>query len=1214
MNPTNLTRRCLSVFVLVSTLLCLPILLGTSFAASAQTTAGRLVVTVKDPTDAVVAGATVTATNEGTTQSITVTTNEKGVAIFPQLLVGNYTVVAEAEGFQKTQTEGLKIDVGQEYGAVLVLQPGVAENIITVTAGEALVQTTNAELASTVNQKQVQELPLDGRNPLALIQLQAGVNQSGNTTTVINGFRTSTSTLTQDGINIQDNFIRANGLDFTPNRTSVAQTQEFTVITQNPDASIAGSSSVRGVSPSGTNELHGSAFEFHRNDAVGANTFFNNASKVERPKLIRNQFGFTLSGPVVIPKVVNGKDKLFFFGFYEGFRERAGNPSLITTLLPNARQGVFTYRDNQGQTRTINVLGLRDLSADPFMQNIISRLPGANTIEGGDGFNTAGFRLNQSDFRNRNVGGGRIDYSINASHRLEGVYNYTNEKDARTDIDSINQIPKASTDSNVNFAVGAWNWQVNNNLNNEVRIGGNRSSVNFNTSEDPFDFFTVSNLFTDPIVQFQPQGRTTTILSFIDNAAFTKGDHFIRFGGQFDRTRVRSFNFGGVTPVFGLGFSANSDIDALTSRDFPGGIDAFQLSIANGLLADVAGVLANSARTFNVTSQNSGFVPGAGEVRNFQTRAYSSYITDSWRIHPRLTVNAGLRYDYYTPLREENNLALLPVTNGRGGRETVLDPNGTYDFVDGFYNSPDRNNFAPSVSVAWDIPGLGRQTVLRGGYSLTYVNDEIIRAADNAASGNDGLQAGVSNTAISGLVSRDALGLIGSSLATPEFKVPRSYLDNFNLDPTSAAFLVDPELVTPYYHQWNVSLERELSSNMSLAIRYVGNRANNLVRGVDFNQLDVVSNGFAQDVLRARSNGFLALAQNGRFDPRFNPNIAGSQQLLVFPKLTAGGLLTNTGTIQPLIQRGEAGTLAQVYFVNGLNGAVQFTPNPNIFVADVLLNSGFSNYHSLQIEFRRRFSQGLQVQANYAWGKSLTDVGSSPNGGNDNQTRFSPLLDNAQPQLERSRADFDIPHTFKTNFLYELPFGPGKKFNPGNRIARKFVEGFQLSSIITWQSGNNLSFLSGRGTLNRGGRSTTTNTADTSLTNDQLKDLLGVFQNERGIFFINPSVIGRDGRAVAADGASPFSGQVFFNPNAGSVGSLERLAFNGPQQFFWDFSVIKRTTITESTNIEFRAEFFNVLNRAQFFIGNQNINSTNFGRITSTFDPRVIQFALKLNF
>ncbi|HND20250.1 MAG TPA: carboxypeptidase-like regulatory domain-containing protein, partial [Acidobacteriota bacterium] len=306
MNPTNLTRRCLSVFVLVSTLLCLPILLGTSFVASAQTTAGRLVVTVKDPTDAVVAGATVTATNEGTAQSITVTTNEKGVAIFPQLLVATYTVVAEAEGFQKTQTEGLKIDVGQEYGAVLVLQPGVAENIITVTAGEALVQTTNAELASTVNQKQVQELPLDGRNPLALIQLQAGVNQSGNTTTVINGFRTSTSTLTQDGINIQDNFIRANGLDFTPNRTSVAQTQEFTVITQNPDASIAGSSSVRGVSPSGTNELHGSAFEFHRNDAVGANTFFNNASKVERPKLIRNQFGFTLSGPVVIPKVVNG--------------------------------------------------------------------------------------------------------------------------------------------------------------------------------------------------------------------------------------------------------------------------------------------------------------------------------------------------------------------------------------------------------------------------------------------------------------------------------------------------------------------------------------------------------------------------------------------------------------------------------------------------------------------------------------------------------------------------------------------------------------------------------------------------------------------------------------------------------------------------------------------------------------------------------------------
>ncbi|QUW02338.1 carboxypeptidase regulatory-like domain-containing protein [Chloracidobacterium validum] len=350
-------------------------LLVMSLGTFGQTTNGRFVVTVKDPSGAVVAGANVSVTNEGTKQTITGTTTESGVFTTSPLPVGSYSITIEADGFTKSIIENLNLNVGQEYGVAAVLQVGGASDVVTISGGEALLQTTNAEVRNTVNARQTQELPLITRSPLALVQLQAGVNgRLANTNTVINGQRSSTTVVTQDGINIQDNFIRANAIDFSPNNPTVAGVGEATIITSNATADVAGSSAVRFVTPAGTDEFHGEVFWFHRNKVLNANAFFNNAAGIARPNFIRNQFGFTLGGPVGIPGGPRVKN-LFFFATFEGIRQRSQAGLTTTVLTPNARQGIFTYIDNAGVRRTIDLLALRGISIDPTIASFIARVP-----------------------------------------------------------------------------------------------------------------------------------------------------------------------------------------------------------------------------------------------------------------------------------------------------------------------------------------------------------------------------------------------------------------------------------------------------------------------------------------------------------------------------------------------------------------------------------------------------------------------------------------------------------------------------------------------------------------------------------------------------------------------------------------------------------------------------------------------------------------------
>jgi hypothetical protein len=1236
--------------------LCAAAFSGQAFA---QNTLGRITGSVRDQAGAVIPNVTVKVTNEGTKQQIQTTqTSDEGAFIVPQLSPGSYSVKVELAGFKSVSITEVKVDPGQDYSLVVTMEVGQTSEVVTVAAGTDLVNTSNPEISSTVIRRQIVDLPLNGRNPIELIRLQAGVvGLPTRTNTTINGGRPTWTQLTQDGVNIQDNFIRTNSLDFVPNRPTSDTIGEFTITTntQGADAS-GGASQVKLTTPAGTNEFHGTLYEFNRNSALGANTWFNNATvdrltgrTVARPFLNRNQFGGNLGGPIWLRKKFFGplgweesKEKLFFFFSYEGFRQRTqATQNNVIPAFNDLLSGNFRYvrpGDATNAVQMVNVLagntatGRPALTLDPAVQRLLlGRFPSASLVNNFDVgnssaarlLNTAGFRFLQSDANNRNQYVMRFDVQATDNHRFEFIHQRFKETDDRTDLDAINKRPKVFTESDTKLLVGAWRWIATPRLNNEFRFGANLAPVAFNSNETFLGVLYPSVLaLTNREAQFQPQGRDTRTFNLTDNASYITGNHSIQFGGSMQRVRVRPYNFAGRFPSVTFGFSPSAPAALqLTQADFPGGlVSPADITSANALRTFLGGIISQVSQTFQVQDKTSGYVAGIPNQRNFTLDNWALYAQDNWRIKSNLTLRYGLKWEYFSPLKEDNNLQLLPVLNGKAPKDALLDPNGTVNFVNGGFYKKDLNNFAPTFGIAWD-PFKDGRTSVRAGYTMAFINEETIRVAQNASDGNAGLQSTANLINLFTTVNTGVPAVVPTA-----FKVPRTYLDQLALAPTNVAFGIDPNLKQPYVHQISFSLEREIGKEFAVEARYVATLGRDVWRGQDFNQVNAgINQAFLADFLRARSNGFIALntpastpgcttATCGVFNPAFNSSLPGSQQLSVIPGF--GAALLANANVRSLIQTGQVAGLADLYITNRITGSnAAFLPNPNIYASNLVVNGATTDYHALQLETRRRFKNGVFGQVNYTFSKVLANSSGTA------QARFEPFLDNARPELEKTRADFDVTHVINGSLIYELPVGKGRRFWGGaGSIADRVVGGWQVSSIVHYQSGAPISLLSARGTFNRAGRSGG-NPAVSTLTKDQIKDLFGIQKLADGrVFYVDPKVTDptNNNRAVGVDNVgntAAFSGQVFFHPSAGQLGSLQRLQFDGPSQASWDFGVIKRIRIKESSNAEFRADFFNFLNHPLFFVGDQNIDSPTFGRITGlNFGPRVVQLALKVNF
>lgn len=1240
--------------IILITLLC-------SVYAFSQTTSGRLVGTVSSP-DGVLPNATVKVKDNKTGKELTASTKDDGTFQFPQLDFGSYTVTISVNGFKTYVSNDVKINTGRESVLSATLEIGDIQESVTITGGADIINSTTAELSSTVSPRQVLELPINGRNPLSLLNLQAGVNP---TSSSINGQRSSSANFTRDGINVQDNYIRTGG--FVQDRPTVDDTGEFTVVTQNAGAELGngGSTQVLMVTPRGGKDFNGAAFVFNRNSYFAANSFGNNATNTTRPFLNRNQFGGKLSGPLPIPNFGEGgpmflKDKGFFFVSYERFLLRQTAPLTRRVLLNQFRDGTFTYRALDGTTRTVNVLngtGLTGaipnsaggvLAVDPTIKaRFLDLTPGAGNANFQNGNITQSLIFNQADNDTRNGLTTRFDLDFNDNHSFYFVYKYNdNADDRQSDAGGFLNQPFVVQGGPTDFYLGSYRTIIGSNFVNELR-GAYSSSKPFFRQSDSFPTnYVIGGLplgLSSPEPSFQNQGRDTQQYTVQNNSTYTSGKHTLRFGVEFNAQRIQAQTNFNQIPIYNISTAANPNTPRLDAGLYPGGISATDRNIADALRYLLGGIVGGGTVNANFVNPTLGQVIGAPLLQRFEYNTWGLYASDQWRITPELSINLGLRWDYFTPLKNKDQVYLEPDL---GGAETIdqiksalLNPTGNYVLVGknsgtpGTFFKPDYNNFGPNVSFAYSpregrgVLGFftGKNGVVRGGFRMGYINDEYIRSSDNAAGGNAGLNLAVvarnpNNNSVS-LNSRfnNLPGFVLPPFSNPpiSFATGNANAGNF----FNTIFAVDPNLQMQRNMEYSIGIQREIGFDTVVEIRYVGGRSNNMVRGVDINQFDINKDGFLQDFINARNNCRIQGGGNilNCTDAR-NNGLPGQVDLPVFAKLPFGAFLNNSAVVAPIIN-GNVADLITTYVTNGLDQdggvGINFRPNRNGGPVDLLMNGGRYRYNAMQAEIRRHLTKGISFQANYTFQKILSDIGS------DAQARFDPLLDNANFGLEYSRPDYDRTHTVNINSIYELPFGRNRRFLNGGGIADLFLGGWQFGNIVNISSGSPISIRDLGGTLNRAARSAR-QTATTNLTPDQIRDLIGIYKVGNITYFIDPKVIAADGTATGGNvfgtPNAAFPGQVFFHNQPGQTGNLPRHFINGPIYFNWDASLIKNVRISESVRVQLRVEAFNVLNNVNFFIGENsnifNINSPTFGQIpqANTFAPRIMQFGARFEF
>jgi hypothetical protein len=1235
--------------LLVSVMLGLMLL---NVPAVGQGTRGSLTGLVKDPTGAAILDAAVTAKNNATAEEFRGETDSQGAFVFPSLPVGLYTVAVEAKGFKRAELPEVLIEVSTSARVTIDLEIGNVTEEVTVTGeAQAVVNTVSPVLNNVVNTRQVTDLPLPGRNPLDLARLQAGIAVPGNDirNATVAGLRGTATNITHDGVNVMDNVVKVDSF-FAISAPTVEAVSEFSVSvgTTGSDAG-RGVAQVRIVTPSGSNELHGSVFLFHRNDNLHANSFANNANNLPKNVELQNRFGYSAGGPVYIPKVYDGRNKTFWFTSYQGFREPFTATASRTVLTEQARRGLFRYVDRDGNLQTINLIGgigdanARARALNPLTAAIVNSTPLPNDTQGliGDGLNTGGFRFQVPGKDSNDRWSVRVDQQLFnrwGSHKLEYVLHratFLSSPDFLNGgepvfpggVFSLQSSTRWNTSAAIHSTFGAT-------ATNEVRYGHQRAPVGFLRSAPPdMPFFINAISFTDPDERNLSNGRNTTVYHFQDNFAWVRRAHTFRMGAEAQSITFHNFTTDGTHPTVNLN-SNTANPTGILNADFPrlpaGTAGTNIAGRARSIYVDLVGLLGSAQQTFFVTDPQRGFTPGAPFSRPIRQRDVSLYFQDQWRVKRNLTLNYGLRWEYLAVPEVLNGLALLPANGVEGlfgisGFGNVFNPGvlrGTsptlLDFAGGDTGRPiyndDWNNFAPFIGFAyapkfrsgplsWIFGSEDGKSSIRGGFSISYLRDGL-----SVFSGVMGSNPGLTLTpAVTNPVG--TLTEAGLPVPVPPFRVPLSDLDNFRLNSGNGIWTFDPNLRTPYVQQWSFGIEREIARGTAIEARYVGNHGVKLWRGFDFNEVNIFENGFLDEFLKAQRN--LEINGGTSFAPGRPGTFALPTMAALFQGLPNNVGFQSTGFINALLLNnvgGMASTLANsTTYANTRTRLAPnfFRVNPNAAFARVLSNLSFSNYHSLQLELRRRFSRGVFLQANYTFSKALTDS----EGSTSNLESFRTLRNFA---IDRHRAGFDQTHRFISNFIYEIPVGPGRSFlNSGPGVVRKMLEGWQIGGIVNWQSGQPISVTSGRSTFNN--LNPGLNPANlVGMSVEDFRKNVGVFKTPEGVFYINPLLLNI---ARNPDGSRTITVKdgLFEPPAPGAFGTFPRNFLNSANYYRTDFSVMKRTRYSERGYIEFRAEFFNLTNHTNFFPGSFSIDSESFGVIGGSGAPREIQLGLRIN-
>jgi hypothetical protein len=1216
--------------------------------------------TVTDSSSAVVPAAEVTLTETRTGIIQRTASNTSGVYTFPSLPSGAYTLAASRPGFQKFVLTGITLEVGARLSIDAKLDISATAEVVEVSAEATQILTERStSVGGVVNAKQVLALPLVNRNVLALATLQAGTLGES-----FSGTRRGALNISLDGINVQDNRINsgvASTISITTDRI-----EEFRIVTSPADAEFGrGVGQIQVISRSGTNRFSGSLFEFHRNTAFNANNWFNNqrgsdasgAPISPRPVLLRHQFGGRVGGPII-------KNKTFFHFNYEQLIQRTSTAITQTVLTEPARRGLFRYfsgirnANADAAVPTVDLAGSpRPPTANAALQSVnlftidpqfrgrpdpsgrmaafIGATPLPNNFRFGDGLNTAGYTWNRpagDDFKQWVL---KLDH--NWTSRERSSVSYSREA---TDASNGFQPQRFPTALGGKYGDNASTLSVrhvstlSSNSINEFTAGFQRPRVRFFSPWEvygadkvlPFNgaqpFLPILASVTNPIEDQDAQGRISPVYSYADTFSRYSGKHALKAGAEVRWVSSNGFNSFTVIPRYALGSGVlnNAAIVAVP------GIVANN-GVATNILNDLTGTLANINQAFNaVDAKSPRFLSGEPRQRTWRQREISWFAKDDWKVTPSLTLNLGVRWEYYgVPYEALGRMAALTTGSagifGLSGTDfsslykpgVLTGSTSAYETVGPRSANPgkqifagDYNNFSPSVGLTYALPWFGKdKTVFRAGYGIGYERNSI-RNLDVFTADIPGMRI-VNNFRSSGLLS-----LANAPQVTPN---GAPFAPVALTDRGLTAYSYDSGLRTPYIQNWNFSLQRALPARLSLDVRYVGSKGTRLLRASNINETNIFENGIL-DAFR--------LAQSGReaplFDRIFNgltlsgrtvgTNMTGAEYLRL--QQTANLAAQSVGGVADFINRSTiAGLPGQL--LRRANLPENFVvANPQFASALLLGNYANSTYHSLQVEVVRRAAKGLFLQANYTWSKN---IGEEEGAGQDLLDSFR---DGRNRRLEKRLLTLHRTHVIRSNAVYELPLYRGT-----NGFLKQALGGWQLSGIFNIFSGQPINTTSGRNSYNFFGGD---NTA--SVDGPIAKSLGEVLVTGNGVqYFQNLNTNGTDPaianmtplnnvRSTSAMLAvRDTAGNVIFrNPVPGELGNLASMFLTGPGSVRLDMGLQKKFRFKETKEFIFQLDAENVPNSPQWGNPTTDINSVNFGRITSAGGVRILLLGARINF
>ncbi|HEY3135662.1 MAG TPA: carboxypeptidase regulatory-like domain-containing protein [Blastocatellia bacterium] len=1234
--------------------------------------------TVTDPQGKVVGGATVSITNSATSASRDTKTNDDGSYVFNQIQPGTYTVRVEAKGFKTNVRENFELLVRTPATLNFQLEVGAVTETVNVSGGEVALNTHDATIGNTITAQQISRLPLEGQNIVSLLALQPGVTFIGNVTPeggttdsrngAVNGAKSDQANVTLDGVDVND---QQNGFAFNSVlRVTAASLQEFRVVTSNPNADMgrSGGAQVSLVTKGGTNNWHGSAYEFHRNTIFSANDFFSNAAgvfapddpavlagtaavgaeRVPRSKLLRNVFGASLGGPI-------RKDRLFFFLNYEGRRD-SREASVVRTVPGNdLRKGTFTYLKcanadcSQTVISKLDAAGVRAL--DPLhigpnaeVLKVFNQYPAPNDNTVGDGLNTFGFRFNSPIHLRWNTYIARLDYNLTQSgnHTLFMRGNLQNDKDNSTQ-QFPGQSPRFINLTNSKGIAAGYNATLRQNLVNVARVGYTRQGTESAGSSPFADSHLVSfRTFDDLIPATRSLSRITPVWNVVDDVAWVKGPHSLQFGGNVRWIRNERTNFA-------TSFHSAIVNKAWLLTNAPIRPPMLADTSTDHAMAALLGLVDQVTARYNVGRNGNDFFilpEGAPIVRRYGADEYEWYGQDSWRIKPNLTLTYGLRYSLYSPPWETRGLQVAPdfplgkwfdirgsaMEKGIPSNQSVPDISfvlsGPVNGGKGFYGW-DKNNFGPRFAFAYSpnfkdgilkrlTGGEGRMAI-RGGYSLIY--DRIGGAlAINADSGalSFGLSTGLTNPAGSqeAATSPRFTGLTNIPsellLPSPGIKFPAKYPTTEAAGGFAITSAFDDGLETPYSQSLNFSISRELPGNMTFEVAYVGRLGRHLLLNYDMAMpLNLVDPASGMDY-------FTAAQALVKLDFANTP-IANVPKIAFWENIYPG-LATSTLTATQ-----RAYTFYQLGSHNANGSGPDYTTS--LFRLDVasscvsrnrcsrfgpfaLFNNQFSNLNALRSQANSNY-HSLQLLLHRRF----------KNGLEVNANYVYSKSEDVSSTIERdgvlsgSLLNSWAPRALKSVSSFDLThqFNAGGLWEIPVGRGRHFASGANrwIDGIIGgWSFASIVRKTSGLPRSIGNGFQFPTNWEFTgSATLIGKVGETGAFKN----VIISPSDT-KGGPNIFKDPLAAFAAFQFTMP--GGVGN--RNVIRGDGLFNIDSSLAKAWRIREGHSLQLRWEVFNVTNSVSFdttLVGSDLDSRNTFGRYSSTLNGgRVMQFGLKYTF